>query len=527
MAEKNNTVQISRGEILYWLFFCSLLFAKGVGLYDGQFIFKIILLFAVVCIMIKICMESYTIIEYVEIFVIIGLTAVAYMISGEKGLLLYGLMVTGMKHVDLKRIFSIGTVLWTIAFFLTIISSLFHMDKTVYKVHAKLGLGHIFRWSLGYTHPNILQISYFILAVFILFALYNEFRIRHAVYLFIGNLFIFLYSVSYTGMIAFICLLVGRIYLYYRKRLGNLEKVLLQLIFPLCVLLSLIVPVVLDGKAFQILNKLLNTRLGLAKYYLKPEYITPFGIRVANITSETLTMDNSYLFAFITYGYIPFAIICLATVYVIYRYVKNEKYIEVLIFAAIAVGGLTEPFLYNTSFKNLTFLFMGALLFEPKAEKREWNIIFWKKRLQDNRMVEINTEKLVKMRGKIKQIISFNSKKCIAGIFGAVLFCIAANFLITYPEGYVVYRVHCADIGEEKKYYDEQNPEYANYKRMSDFAQGDIIEYFSGNIVLMERFRNSINSIVFGYAIGYILIAWGGNVILAPNDKKQDMVRKK
>lgn len=527
MAEKNNTVQISRGEILYWLFFGSLLFAKGIGLYDGQFIFKIILLFAAACIMIKICIESYTISEYAEMLAIIGLTAAVYMISGEKGLLLYGLMAAGMKHVDLKRTFSIGTALWTIAFFLTIISSLFRMDKTVYKVHAKLGLGHIFRWSLGYTHPNILQISYFILAVFILFVLDNKFRIRHAVYLFIGNLFIFLYSVSYTGMIAFICLLIGRIYLYYRKRLGTLEKVLLQLIFPMCVLLSLIVPVMLDGKAFQILNKLLNTRLGLAKYYLKLEYIAPFGIRVANITSETLTMDNAYLFAFITYGYIPFAVICLATIYVIYRYVKKEKYIEVLIFAAIAVGGLTEPFLYNTSFKNLTFLFMGALLFEPKAGKKEWNIIFWKKRLPDNRMVEINTEKLTEMKEKIKQTISFSSKKCIAGVLGAVLFCIAANFLITYPEGYVVYRVHCADIGEEKKYYDEQNPEYANYKRMSDFEQGDVIEYFSGNIVLMERFRNSISSIVFGYAIGYILIAWVEMQFLKKNVKKQDMVRRK
>ena len=45
----NKTLDVKLGEILYWLFFFSLFFAKGIGLYDGQTIFKIILVFAVVC----------------------------------------------------------------------------------------------------------------------------------------------------------------------------------------------------------------------------------------------------------------------------------------------------------------------------------------------------------------------------------------------------------------------------------------------------------------------------------------------
>ena len=222
--ENAEKVTVSVGEILYWLFFGSLLFAKGIGFYDGQAVFKLVLVFACLCLLAKLTIEKYTVPEMLRMAAVIGLTGFTYVVSGEKGLLLYGLMMVGMKYVNTKRLFVIGAILWATAFLGVTITSLFHMEDTVYKVHAKLGMGHIFRWSLGYPHPNVLQVSYLVLAIFIIYLLGDKFKIKHALWLFAGNCLVFLYSVSYTGFAVFMCLLIGRIYLMYRKKLNIFEK---------------------------------------------------------------------------------------------------------------------------------------------------------------------------------------------------------------------------------------------------------------------------------------------------------------
>lgn len=497
-------LKITLGEILYWIFFGTILFAKGIGLYDGQNVFKLVLVFSTLCLFLKICIEEYTAQEIFFMILIFSLTAITYLISGEKGLLLYGLVTVGVKNVNLKRIFFVGAGVWTIAFASIIVKSLFVMDSTVYKVHDKLGLGHIFRWSLGYPHPNVLQISYLVLAIFAIYLLGNKFNLKHAILLFLGNCWVFMYSVSYTGFIVFMILLTGRIYLIYRKKWNIVEKIMIQLIFPLSVFLSLVAPITIKGKLFIFLNELLSTRMELAWRYLKPEYISLFGIRVSEITTESLTMDNAYLSAFITYGMVPFLIICFSTIYMIFRYVKEEKYLETIIIITIVIAGLTEPFLYNTSFKNLSFLFMGALLFGNKHKRKEKGIA-----VQKNKEITLSLEKITFFMQQIRKAVSLSAGKVIGGLAGAVLLFIIISRIIIYPAGYVVYRKDCADLTKEKHYYKETASEYADYKKMEDFEDGSEIEYFSGNIVKMERFRNTVTGIVGGYAMGYSIVVLG------------------
>ena len=505
--ENTNILSVGRGEFLYWLFFGSLLFAKGIGLYDGQYVFKLVLVFAAVCLALKMVTEKYTTTEILRIFAVIAVTATTYLMSGEKGMLLYGMMMVGLKYVDVKKIFGVGCVLWTVAFLCTILFSLFRMDDTVYKVHSKLGLGHIFRWSLGYPHPNVLQISYLILAVFVIYLLDDSFKLKHAFWLFVGNMLIFMYSVSYTGFIVFMCLLLGRIYLFFRKKISFFEKLLLQLTFPVCVLVSLIVPITINvnGKWFKLLNKIFSQRLELGWLYLVPENISLWGRRLSEITDSSKTMDNAYLFAFITYGIIPFTILCIATMYMTYRYLKEERYIEALIIVIIIIGGMTEPFLYNTSFKNLSFLFMGTLLFGNKNGKKEWGIIPWERFAVyiPDKQLQIKTGRIEIAVEKFQHAFRADWRKVLTGLLYAVLLVVLINRFCSYPDGYVVYRTDCSDIPKERTYYDENNPDYASYKRMHLFKQGEEIEYFGGNIVIMERIRNNITGIVFGYIAGY------------------------
>lgn len=506
-------INVKLGEILYWLFFGSLFLAKGLGLYDGQTVFKLILLFAIGCLFLKICMEEYTVGEYLKIFFILLLTGITYLNSGEKGLVLCGFMMIGMKYVDVKRVFRIGLIIWSFSFFLITFTSLFHMDDTVFKVHSKLGLGHIFRWSLGYPHPNVLQVSYFILAILVLYVLGEQFRPGHALWLFAGNCLVFLYSVSYTGVIIFMVLIIGRLYLYYRKRLCILEKGLLFCVYPICVLLSLLAPIKIRGELFNILNRLLSTRMELGWRYLKPENYTWFGLRVAEITDASLTMDNAYLFAFIAYGIVPFAILSLGIMYAIFYFLKKDRYMEVLIIISIVIGGLTEPFLFNTSFKNLAFLFGGGLLFAGPEKRKEFALIpKW------NKEIKVSLGKWNTLLFTIKKVLTFEKIQCMMGVAGAVLFCIVAQMMLSYPVGYVLPRKECADITKDFKYYEEENPAYAGYKRMGAFKQGDEIEYFSGNIVKMEQTRNLVISVVFGYVACYLI---SGSVIWKRKKKSE------
>lgn len=505
--ENTGKISVGRGEILYWLFFGSLLFAKGIGLYDGQAVFKAVLVFAAACLGLKIVNEKYTAAEMLRMVLVMGLTCFTYLMSGEKGLLLYGMMMVGMKYVDVKRVFFVGAVLWAAAFLGITATSLFHREDTVYKVHSKLGMGHIFRWSLGYPHPNVLQVSYFVLAVFLIYLLGDKFKVKHAFWLFAGNCLVFLYSVSYTGFIIFMCLLLGRLYLLYRKKFRILEKLLLQLIFPACVLITLIVPVTINvnGSWFKLLNKIFSQRLELAWLYLIPENISLWGRRLSEITNSSKTMDNAYLFAFITYGAIPFTFLCVATMYMLYRYLKENRYLEALIIVSIIVGGITEPFLYNTSFKNLSFIFMGTLLFGNKKGKRERQFLPRSKKADDiwNRQVEIRTDKIEIFLKKTGDVFRMDKRKMLAGILTALLLCFLTGRVLSYPEGYVVYRTDCSDISQERQYYDEGNKEYASYRKMHPFREGEEIEYFGGNIVTMEKARNTIISLAAGYAAGY------------------------
>ena len=503
--EHTSRINVSVSEILYGIFFGSILFVKGLGFYDGQAVFKLVLVFAAACLFFKIIIEKYMVTELFMMFVIVAVTAVAYMVSGEKGLLLYGAMMIGMKYVDVKRVFALGTLLWGMAFLAITVTSLFHMEDTIYVVHSKLGMGHIFRWSFGYPHPNVLQVSYFILAVFVIYLLGDGFKFKHAVYLFAGNCLVFLYSVSYTGFAVMICLLAGRLYLCMRKKLCIVEKILLMLIFPACVLASLVAPVAIKGRLFNILNAMLSSRMELAWRYLKPEYISLFGVRLSEITTASLTMDNSYLFAFITYGIIPFVLLCLMTIWAIYKYLKSDKYLEVLIFLSIAIGGLTEPFLYNTSFKNLSFVLMGALLFQSHREEKERYLVPVKRVRNFGRQLILDIGKFTQISVGLKNVLTFHWKKCLAGVITAAIVCGVVALTFSYPPGYVVYRKDCADLTKERNYYEEDHPEYEGFLRMENFEQGEEIEFFSGNIVLMEKIRNNVAGAVLGYMAGYVI----------------------
>ena len=154
-----------------------------------------------------------------------------------------------------------------------------------------------------------------------------------------------------------------------------------------------------------------------------------------------------------------------------FYFLKNDKYLEVLIITAILVGGLTEPFLFNTSFKNLAFIFGGTLLFGNAKERKEYAVASkW------NKEFTLSTDRIEVFASKLKEAMHFDERKCLTGGLVAVVCCAVVQMLVVYPKGYVFDRAECADITKEFKYYEEKNPAYEGYARVGEFEAGDMIE---------------------------------------------------
>lgn len=358
--EKDMAIRLS--ELLYLLFWGIMLFAKGIGLYDGQLLYKIFLVLAFLCIGAKMCITEYSFREWAVIFFLLAWSAVVYRVSGEKGVLICMVTAAGMKNVSVKRCFQTGLIVWAAAMSLRFLTSLIFIGNVETAVQTKNIFGAVLRYFMGYPHPNVLHISYLVLAAFVIYCVKDTYCWKHLLLLMWGNIFLFFYSYSFTGaliVMIYICLS----YYVKKKKISKIEYFLVKLVFPGCILVSVIMPMALQGRMFELADKIFNNRINLARHFLTLDNMSLLGNNLAAITTDVITMDNAYLFTLVTYGIPVFLLMCVGYMTVVSDYVKQNKNIELAMICCFLAAGFTEPFLFNTSFKNLTLLFIGEQLF--------------------------------------------------------------------------------------------------------------------------------------------------------------------
>ena len=154
-----NSIEVTWQEAGYFGFFILLSVTKGLGLYEGQKLFELLVIPAFFLGAVKLAITPYTRRQWVMQALLVLLMGIVYWNSHERGILFLAFTVLGMKNISVKKVFHVGLWVWSVcAVFLSIFSFL-RIEHTVYRVHAKMGLGPIFRWSLGFSHPNILHIT--------------------------------------------------------------------------------------------------------------------------------------------------------------------------------------------------------------------------------------------------------------------------------------------------------------------------------------------------------------------------------
>lgn len=524
-TKSGQLVTVKWAELLYFLSFGLMFAAKGVGLDEGQKLFEICAAVSLVCLAGKLCLTRHSLKEWMVMALLVGLGAAIWKSSGENAALAAMLVIIGMKRVPIRRLFAVCLGIWSCTFALSVTLGILHIRDGVVVVHQKLGLGPIIRWSLGYTHPNVLHVSYFILAALLLYAFDwhgKELRKACAV-LFLGNLLIFLFSISYTGVLLMAGYLALSLYLDWRKSLSRPERILLQCVLPLCVLFPLAGPFVAKGRVYDFFNKLLSTRFDLVKNYFTSFPVSLFGTP-AYFTNTTahLTLDSSFAYLLMFYGVAAFLLFVAGYWILIRKFIREEQKKELAMMIGIVVAAVTEQFLFNLSYKNLSFFFLGALLFDllrpGKGRERAWwnrefSVLPWEDRelsLPDPAAVWRRKAKPYRRFGR-----PFLGALLGAGIAAAAIRGITVQLpdSVYFNRGLTEYRKE-----EDEVFLDlEQVPEDFNSLVIGYEGPDTGMYCFSGNIVTMEWIRNVAGYGFLGMEAALILGA--AAVLLIPQGR--------
>lgn len=468
-----NSVTIRLSELLYLCFLGIMFLAKGIGLYDGQNAFKVFLVIAFLFIVGKICITEYTYKEWAIILFLLILSTVVYRVSGEKGVLICMVTVTAMKNVSLERAFRVGLVTWSVSLIGNFLAALINIENVETAVQTKNITGAVLRYYMGQPHPNVLHISYFVLTALIIYCVKETYGFRHLVVLAVGNLFVFFYSYSFTG--AFIVMIYICLSYYVSKRtISKAEYFLVKLFFPVCVLFSILSPIILKGRAYELADKIFNNRINFARHFLTVDYMSLLGNKLAAITTDILTMDNAFVFALVIYGIPIFLLICVAYIALVSQYVREKKNIELAMICCVLAAGITEPFPFNTSFKNLTLLFIGELFFRVWCKKKpgQKEIAVFPNR---DRYITFSMEKWQKISEELHQLWTVH-RRMILGVS-----CIAA-VIISISVGFC-------------------------YQDRPDILEIELSREHMDNLLKFERIRVVITAFVMGVVASAIVIS--------------------
>lgn len=504
MKNPNKYTIITVHELLFLISFITLFIMKGVGIYEGMLTFNISIVVSFLCAGFAMLMADYTILEFIGAIVLLGCSFLAYFETGEKAVIAAVLMVIGMKNVSLERMMKLAFFIWTVCFYGMVFVHLIGWKEDIILAHNKFGLGFLLRRSLGFPHPNVLHISFIIwMALFLYIWKGTEKQLlKVTITLSMTNVLMFFYSVSITGMGLGFIYLVCNYYFVLRKEFNKLERGLIKLVLPICILACTIPPLFFEGKLFDILNKILNTRMNIWRYYLTTFMPGIFGTVIYPPGEHQMSLDGSYLYLLYYYGWLFFIVFMGLTFWTICRCIKMGHKKELAIILGLSIAGIVEPFLYNFSAKNLILIFVGYELFDAlkDCKGKKLNILPWGKREIRIKKPGITTE-------IIQQYWNDMKIKCIvAGGLIGMMATICTAFVFEKPEQIYVQRIRCDYIEDDGIFQNEIENVEECWVLGADNTDARFVG-FSGNMITLEKIRAIMaNGLMAGSISGGIVL---------------------
>lgn len=372
MKEDNeqNKTGITLKEIFFYLFFALMFGMRMWGVYEGKTLYAPLICIGMIFWLVSLLMTEHTFFECIWMFLLLLLAGLVYLNSGEKGLIFYFALLVGVKDISLKKLFKVGIIAGGSGLIVLGFLSAFGFVEDVVYIQDRRFLGDILRHALGTPHPNTLATSFMVITVMILYVIGHKDKVvvwKATILLFAISVYVYFYAQSRTGILGTTCILLLNIIYTYRKKVGIAEILILIISVPILLIGQILVPAFASDELLEIVKKIdgsLYIRFHLGQHYLNSYNITAFGQRFNKPDEILYGIDLSNLYLLLQLGVVAFIFIVFMWILLIIDEVKENKTQELIIVFAFLVMGITDPFLYNISFKNIAFAFIGVTIFK-------------------------------------------------------------------------------------------------------------------------------------------------------------------
>lgn len=507
-----NKLHIS--ELFYYLMLFCFLSVRAVGIQDGQWPFKVALILGFVFFVPKYLTTKYNILEHILNLALIALGIVIFLNNGHLEALVGFCIVIGMKNIKIRTVMILTLAIWGSFFVFSVIRALLGFFQGYVGTATKTGMSFgVVRYSLGFTHPNVLHMTYLIIVLLILYFLKTDRKKKFSavVLLMIGNFYIFLYSVSYTGFVVVTFALGIFLFLESRKKLTLLDKILSALFVIGCSLVLIMGSLLVDGNLKELFNKVLNERVGMTSTVFSTYSLSLIG-RVEDIHALDCNLDCSYAYMIFYSGIIVFALFVVSYVMTVINSVKKNDKRSLMVLLTISLAGVTEQFVGNLSFKNLSLFFIGDYFYNDfsRGLGEKHAILSKQYSLIDADSVFMSKKWFEDIRKRV--INYFSGTKWLKCILPAIIFALLCNlvFNIVWEEPVHIYRT-VTDYSEgEMIPFNEaqfkQNPE--KNLVIGEVKDGEYVASLDWVSTRVETYRGEISSVFWGFILGFIISAF-------------------
>lgn len=354
MIKKRYYVKLQ--DLCFYIFWSALMISKGFAFksFDQQAQTVVVLVapFAVL----KILMSHW---NQQELIRSVGLCCLGIMIwlsSGKTDSLVMIISIVACKDVDIYKLFKLS--FWIRGAFLVfkVLSALLGITGMQQVLNTR-GVEDK-RYAFGYGHPNAAHYELFVIVALAIIVWHERMKIAHYIFLCAGNLFLYYYTRSRTGMIVvFIVLLMA--YEVSKKKIGLFKRIIAtygKYAYLISAAMSILICLILEWLPFFRLHGTFSSRFidGQEALYNIP--LSLFGKSISGI------LDMGLIDMLIERGVIFFALFLYGMTLLLKLFSKHEMYAEEAVGVTYAIYSLMENAV-NTVMMNVMPLFLVLVLY--------------------------------------------------------------------------------------------------------------------------------------------------------------------
>lgn len=360
-------MKYKKSDLFYVYVYLNVL-CKGIGLSNDSSAYFFLIILGGIALVLKMFEDKYTRKEFIIISILIAIGLMSVLLTRKPTLMITCLCIAGMKNINIDSLFKGMYKLRLATFIIVVLSSLFGIIPNESVEMWRNGAFET-RYSLGFGHPNTLQLSLFILLALHIYVKYDKLKFIDYVLMFASNLFIYHYSISRTGFIAINLLII--LCFISKLNINIIKKTIIN--SPKYVYIALLIFSFVSGmlygkyEIFNKLNSILTGRLAYSNYYLSNYGFTLFGNNLA--TDTNAIFDNGYIYMYIQFGILGF-ILLTWFFFKIFNNVKNKKDIRKSILILLFLIYIFTESITPNIFMNIILFFSAPTIFKNMKEEQ-------------------------------------------------------------------------------------------------------------------------------------------------------------